>query len=167
MTLLSLVALMLCAPLAATAASLCSKGEVDYFSCKVAGSAKSISLCGSALHAAGGKGIGADAWLQYRYGTPGKPELVYPAKKEPLSRHFEGHSMYTGDILISALTFKRDADLYEVIDSQDNTFVGVTGPGKAFKFDCDGPATGPRTAKQPFAAVAKELSELAARTGKK
>jgi|GEM_PF-5372596 len=160
LSLTSLAAVLLCAPLAATAAGHCSKDEVAYFSCKVYGSDKSVSLCGSPFRSAG-------AWLQYRYGKPGKPEIVYPATKAPLRRHFEGHSVYTGEILISALTFKRDGDLYEIIDSQDNTFVGATGHGKSFKFDCDGPATGPRGAQQPFAALAKELNELTDQTRKK
>ena len=63
------------------AESLCKPKEVLYYSCKIAGTQKLVSLCGSDLSEPN------SFWLQYRFGRPGKLELVYPesrGKTKPL-----------------------------------------------------------------------------------
>lgn len=63
------------------AESLCKPKEVLYYSCKIAGSQKLVSLCGNALNDQNG------FWLQYRFGKPEQLELVYPesrGKAKPL-----------------------------------------------------------------------------------
>ncbi|MES2047077.1 MAG: hypothetical protein V4447_01655 [Pseudomonadota bacterium] len=63
------------------AESLCKPKEVLYYSCKIAGTQKLVSLCGSTLNEANG------FWLQYRFGRPGQLELEYPesrGKPKPL-----------------------------------------------------------------------------------
>jgi hypothetical protein len=63
------------------AESLCTPKEVLYYSCRIAGTQKLVSLCGSALNEPNG------FWLQYRFGRPGQLELVYPesrGKPKPL-----------------------------------------------------------------------------------
>jgi hypothetical protein len=80
--------LSLGAGMASGASTLCTKGEVSYFSCK-ANTGKTISLCGQVFSVgkAGVKEALEAPWLQYRYGRPGALELVYPAvRKDSLSR---------------------------------------------------------------------------------
>jgi len=57
------------------AESLCNSREVLYYSCKTAGTKKLVSLCGSDL--TDPKGF----WLQYRFGSLGQLELVYPQNR--------------------------------------------------------------------------------------
>jgi hypothetical protein len=80
--------LSLAAGMASGASTLCTKREVSYFSCK-AHTGKTISLCGHvfSVDKMGAKQEVDAPWLQYRYGRPGAPELVYPAtRKDSLSR---------------------------------------------------------------------------------
>jgi hypothetical protein len=57
------------------------QGEVVYFSCRIEGSHKLVSLCGGLVRDPETSERRADAWLQYRFGPPGKPELVFPPEK--------------------------------------------------------------------------------------
>lgn len=54
------------------AETLCKPKEVVFYSCRIAGTQKLVSLCGNALDDQNG------FWLQYRFGTIGKLELVHP-----------------------------------------------------------------------------------------
>ena len=75
-----LVAASLVAPAAAAAVNTqCQPGEKVHFSCAVKGG-KVVSLCGDA----------GRSWLQYRFGPPGRPELVYPARKAGSVERFWG-----------------------------------------------------------------------------
>jgi hypothetical protein len=56
---------------AAQAASLCGPDEPMGFSCKMARSGKIVSLCEGPRH------------LIYRFGSPGKLEIVLPAPASP------------------------------------------------------------------------------------
>ena len=69
-------------PVAGLAASHCGESEKTYFSCKVRGSAKVVSLCGAPNLLSGSQEDLQNGWLQYRFGVLGKPELVYPAQKK-------------------------------------------------------------------------------------
>jgi hypothetical protein len=74
-------------PSAAGAQSLCTRDEVDYFSCPVKGG-KVLSICSNLAEV---DTTEPGHWVQYRFGTPRRIELAYPReKKESLSR-FEGH----------------------------------------------------------------------------
>ena len=56
----------------AAAQSLCKTNETVYFSCQLAQSAKVVSLCGNSF-------AESDRfWLQYRFGSAHRLELVYP-----------------------------------------------------------------------------------------
>lgn len=54
--------------------TLCHPKETVYFSCSVT-SKRIVSLCGNSLEPK------EQFWLQYRFGRPGKLELVYPKDK--------------------------------------------------------------------------------------
>lgn len=57
---------------AAAAQSLCKTNETVYFFCQLVQSAKVVSLCGNSF-------AESDRfWLQYRFGTAHRLELVYP-----------------------------------------------------------------------------------------
>lgn len=80
--------------LSATAGdSLCTSKEHVYFSCAFA-NGKRASLCGDAFVAEkGGEWIEpAHPWLQYRFGTPGKIELVYPSIRDDSLSMFYGEN---------------------------------------------------------------------------
>ncbi|MBS1190550.1 MAG: hypothetical protein H6R10_2342 [Rhodocyclaceae bacterium] len=63
----------------------CSQDEIDYFSCRIAGSGKVASLCGG-----NDSGQLEDAWLQYRFGKPKKVEFEYPATRANSLKQFQG-----------------------------------------------------------------------------
>jgi hypothetical protein len=56
---------------ASAAESLCAANEQVFFNCPIKDSTKLLSVCGR-----------AGDYLQYRFGSHGKPELVYPKTKE-------------------------------------------------------------------------------------
>src|SRR5258705_13278099 len=63
--------------------SLCVKGEKVVFSCRVKRSNKIVSLCSSAKLT---KNAG---YLQYRFGVPGKTELVFPKDRSQSLKLFK------------------------------------------------------------------------------
>ncbi len=89
--LISLACLLgLAYPACGLAASHCGQGETTYFSCKIKGSAKVVSLCGAPGLLSGNAEDLQNGWLQYRFGPLGKPELVYPARKQGSVFAFQG-----------------------------------------------------------------------------
>ncbi|HEY0063303.1 MAG TPA: hypothetical protein VGC21_14385 [Telluria sp.] len=145
-------------PSLSNGASLCQKGEVDYFSCKIQDSAKSMSLCGSDLRADGA--IGPSAWLQYRVGIVGRLELVYPATQQPLLPNFKGDAIVTRDSAVYGVSFKREQTEYALILAPGNLFVGTTSPSGQSKVICgedQSNANEPRFAR--FKVLAKELGK--------
>ncbi|SHH27119.1 hypothetical protein [Massilia sp. CF038] len=139
-------------------ASLCQKGETDYFSCKIQDSAKSVSLCGSELHTFGG--IGRADWLQYRYGVPGRLELVYPQSKQPLLQHFTGEFAGTESSTVYGLQFKPGPVDYAIIAGPDNHFIANKGRGDPGHMNCDEAQLAASRAKfDRFAQLVKELSK--------
>ncbi len=68
----TLIAWTLASPAGAQAVGQCAAGEEPVLSCPVEGG-KVLSLC-----ATGAGGPAASLRLQYRFGKPGRPELVYP-----------------------------------------------------------------------------------------
>lgn len=54
------------------AGTLCKPQELVFYSCRIAGTQKLVSLCGNTLNDPNG------FWLQYRFGMLGKLELVHP-----------------------------------------------------------------------------------------
>ncbi len=85
--------------------SLCKAHEHQYFSCHIQGTAKVASLCGSVDLSDETESAIYDAqdsaYLQYRFGTPEKNELVYPTTTKNSFKKFGGGNIrtYFGAIL--------------------------------------------------------------------
>lgn len=112
--------------------SHCKASEVEYFSCKIKDSAKVLSLCGINEYPPNDK---KEGWLQYRFGKPGQPELVFPENKEGSLGRFDGFWSPP------SVRFKNGEADYEVsADAGENGFYGVraTIQGKSAEFPCDG-----------------------------
>ncbi len=82
----------------ALAETHCKPDEMEYFSCKIKNSPKIVSLCGDVFvrnidnaieWGKDGPKVREDAWLQYRFGKPGKLELVYPTDTKDSLRKFK------------------------------------------------------------------------------
>ena len=106
---LALVLLAAVAPSALSSTTLCTKTERTHFSCKVAKD-KLLSVCGSRLLTA------KSGYIQYRFGTPSKVELVYPPTPDhPNGRFYFHEGAYSGGYM-DHLSFKVGAYSYVVYD---------------------------------------------------
>jgi len=97
---------VLVAPIAAAAQSLCAKSEVDYFSCRLT-DWRIISVCGI-VH----DEPMAEDWLQYRFGSPRKIEMVWPREHRGSIGEFEGNVF--GPYSVSDLRFRIDNAEYGI-----------------------------------------------------
>jgi hypothetical protein len=113
----------------ATAGSLCSDKETTYFSCKVTGSGKILSLCGKVHIDTNNFEMDHNGWLQYRFGTPEKPELVYPQKKEGSVNRFLGMYNHSFQGSLWPLSFRIGSYYYELDDwpegNVETSFIGI------------------------------------------
>lgn len=100
--------LLLFIPAAALSQTLCSKGEIDYFSCQVVRSDKIISVCGNITN----RDINDNSWLQCRFGKVGAIELNYPREKRDAVSKFEGN--YFNKYSVITLRFINENTLYSV-----------------------------------------------------
>ncbi len=136
----------LLSPLAAHSQTHCAKKELDYFSCKIRGSEKVVSVCGSTFR----DGANADAnivdsaWIQYRFGKPGHLELIYPERPQPLLGRFSAEFILANDSRLYALGFRRGGYRYELVDSPGFRGVTVEGQGSRAELSCDGAPRIPR-----------------------
>jgi hypothetical protein len=87
--------------------SMCATQESVLFSCETT-AGKRASLCAS--HDAG-----ADrGYVYYSYGSPGEPELVFPAEKRPPTDFSRTHLTFSGSTGGYAYSFRKDAYRYIV-----------------------------------------------------
>lgn len=124
----------------------CGRDEVTYFSCKIRGSAKVVSLCGSSLKNFDPSSFRDGGWIQYRFGRPnGSPEFIYPIEKTGSPSHFvgEAHS-YLGEqnrrSYNHRVWFRNQKASYGLVaDEGDDHFVGVWVAigGKRTSLPCD------------------------------
>lgn len=68
----------------------CKSGETDFFTCAIADSNKVVSFCGNYNEDAN-----EGAWLQYRFGLIGHPEMIYPTIKHGSLNKFFGSRVYS------------------------------------------------------------------------
>ncbi|MGH8507063.1 MAG: hypothetical protein ACRETM_14055 [Stenotrophobium sp.] len=123
MTLVQKLVILSCfvpsAVFAAETATLCKANETNYFSCKIKNSSKTVSLCGSDESKTG-------PWLQYRFGTVSKLELVYPTTKNGSLKKFEGESHHSAEGGDNTISFINGGVRYSVVYlDADSTFYGV------------------------------------------
>lgn len=69
--------------------TLCKRGEVTYFSCRLKG-VRVVSVCGSGAVEPSADSAHRASWLQYRIGTLRTLDLVFPNRKEDSVSRFEG-----------------------------------------------------------------------------
>lgn len=74
----------------ANADSLCNTPEETFFSCKISGTDKLVSLCGNALSEEAG------FWLQYRFGSHKHLELAYPPSHGKNHELFSANKIFVG-----------------------------------------------------------------------
>ena len=90
--------------------SLCRVEEQVFFSCRVTGSSKLISLCGSqALDTRRG-------YLQYRFGKAGAVELQFPRDRANTQRVFRYAHYFRAQVDRTEVTFDNDGYRYVVFD---------------------------------------------------
>jgi hypothetical protein len=100
------------------APSHCSDSETVIFSCRVKGSAKILSLCGS-------KVLSKDTgYLQYRFGPPKAVELAFPKERENSLAQFEYRHYFRWQVDQTSVSFKNGGYTYSIYDD----YVGDTKP---------------------------------------
>ncbi|WP_123515731.1 hypothetical protein [Pseudomonas frederiksbergensis] len=93
--------------------TLCDSSEDIYFSCPLVGG-KTVSICAS------GNDKPASGYVQYRYGVPGKVELIFPQKKDPPKGRFFIVNASEGSVNMDIIKFKTGRYTYLVAQA----FVG-------------------------------------------
>lgn len=106
----------------AQAQTLCAPEEMNILSCEVG--KKILSVCGS-------KDLDSDkGWMQYRFGTLEKLDMVYPEKNEHPKKSFKSNRLYSSaeQSLIQELQFKKSNTAYTVYtqDIKGKKEAGVT-----------------------------------------
>lgn len=106
--------------LLATPAFACADDEATLFSCLARDGAHMIELCAVRDDAAGGFQS-----LQYRYGTAGKTELVFPEKRAEGRASMSFAHAYDGDSYVWSLRFANDGYTYRLFGLGDDAGVEV------------------------------------------
>jgi hypothetical protein len=103
--------------------SHCGASEAVIFSCRIKGSTKILSLCGS-------KQLSKDAgYLQYRFGRPGAVELTFPEEKRNSQAQFLYNHYLRAQVDETQVTFKNGAFTYSIYDRYD----GEEKPAKRYQ----------------------------------
>jgi hypothetical protein len=110
--------------------TLCKPDEIIYFSCKIKDNLKIVSLCGNAFWNPTDGQVSKDAWLQYRFGKPGKLELAYPTNQEDSLTKFRGENLRRGRGFDTAVSFTNQGMTYaleilEGAEREEDNFYGV------------------------------------------
>jgi hypothetical protein len=93
--------------------SHCSPSEAIIFSCRIKGSTKVLSLCGS-------KELSKDTgYLQYRFGRPGAVELTFPEEKRNSQAQFLFDHYFRFQVDRTEVIFKNGAYTYSIYDSYE------------------------------------------------
>ena len=124
--------------------SLCTQGEKVFFNCSVKRSAKLVSLCAS------GDVSKTRGYVQYRFGTPDKVELEYPAEKAGSQEKFEYHHYFRAQVDETEISFSSGGFKYSIFDdyngemkpaaSSQGVRVEAASTGKESTLECQGKA---------------------------
>jgi hypothetical protein len=101
---------------ASAADSLCAPTEQVFFNCRVKDSPKLLSVCGrGAEEASRGEAV-PGAYLQYRFGSHDKPELVFPKMREGSLDKFQVANEYVRSAFYEShqLSFQSGSSEYRV-----------------------------------------------------
>ena len=92
----------------------CGPGETVWFNAALDGSSKTVSICGSS------KLDGGDAWLQYRFGRPGRVELAFPEKPAGNMSAFTYRRYTRPGTTYLKLDFKNGGYTYAILEGFDD-----------------------------------------------
>nr|WP_294868045.1 hypothetical protein [uncultured Pseudogulbenkiania sp.] len=105
---------MLVSTLYAATPTLCEPNETVAFSCVLKKPKKIVSICTSR------RLTESTGYVQYRFGLPGKIELVFPGKRDGSQDRFV-YSRYTRPMVTRiSLSFKNNGYDYEVYSDQEH-----------------------------------------------
>jgi hypothetical protein len=103
--------------------SHCAASETVIFSCRIKGSPKVLSLCGS-------KNLTKDVgYLQYRFGRPGKVELQFPEEKQNSQAQFLFEHYFRAQVDRTAVKFKNGGYEYSIYDAYE----GEEAPARNYR----------------------------------
>jgi hypothetical protein len=146
-----LVGLGLCvaAGSASAADSMCAPGEEVFFNCRIKDSPKLLSVCGRGAGEASRGVTVPGTYLQYRFGSHDKPELVFPGIREGSLDRFRVANEYVPSAFYEShqLTFESGSTEYRVYainemdgpDSVPDKYGGVivsTSTGRDITIPC-------------------------------
>lgn len=118
----------------AIAQTHCVPPETTFFSCKIAGTQKIASLCGTAFKHPGESSFSDDSWLQYRFGRLGAIEFRYPNSKRDSISKFQGEFHRSIEGSDNSLWFSNNGITYSIEIAAYG--VGIWAAGK--KLPCSG-----------------------------
>lgn len=106
------------------ASTLCTADEYQYFSCRIDGSSKVVSLCGN-IDFSDASRLAVDSenhsvYLQYRFGTPGHIDMLYPKTKGNSFKKFGGGNIRTYSATVLEVGFS--VGRYQVSDQSTPSF---------------------------------------------
>lgn len=122
---------------AASAQTHCRADETTYFSCHTSRS-KVVSLCGSNPETIRKLSARSRAWLQYRFGVVGKPELILPRQKRGSLAAF-AHEFHHGLQSLRIDSSGASYVLFSVVNletGQPSSGVNVESGGRTIVLKC-------------------------------
>lgn len=122
--------------------TLCEQTEKIVFSCVIANSGKTVSLCSSKEFTK------QKGYLQYRYGVPGKIELEFPSQRDQTQKAFKYSHYFRAQVDTTDISFVNGDTEYSVFDdyngeqkpAQHEQGVKVTTPKHEWVLICRGRA---------------------------
>ena len=144
---IALMAAVLCSAVATAAdaptPSHCSASEAVLFSCRIKGSAKILSLCGS-------RQLSKDTgYLQYRFGPPKAVELAFPKERENSLSQFLYLHYFRYQVDQTSVSFRNSGYTYSIHDdyvgdikpseTRRGVSIGKTSPAEHRDLECTGP----------------------------
>jgi hypothetical protein len=135
--------------------TLCSAEEDIYFSCPLSGG-KTVSVC------AQGNNKPTAGYVQYRYGVPGKIEMLYPQKNVPPKGKFFVVDASEGSVNLNNIKFKKGPYTY-LVNQAFVSFLTVLKDDKVvFRQSCSagGYSFVSRVARQGIEALPKSAEDF-------
>jgi hypothetical protein len=135
--------------------TLCSADEDIYFSCPLKGG-KTVSVC------AWGNNKPAAGTVQYRYGVPGKIEMLYPQNSAPPKDKFFVVNASEGSVNLNIIKFKKGPYTYLVNQAFVSFLTVLKGDKVVFQQSCgaSGHAFVSRAAMQGMESLPKSADDF-------
>ncbi|WNZ84223.1 hypothetical protein [Pseudomonas sp. P108] len=135
--------------------TLCSAEEDIYFSCPLTGG-KTVSVC------AQGNNKPTAGYVQYRYGVPGKIEMLYPQKNVPPKGKFFVVDASEGSVNLNNIKFKKGPYTYLVNQAFVSFLTVLKDDNVVFRQSCSagGYSFVSRVARQGIEALPKSAEDF-------